>query len=330
VRASWRARQAVRGVLAAHEQHVLLFHTQVTALFSPAIMRRVPAVVSLDATPLNYDSVGRYYGHRPAGDGFLDRQKYRLNRQVFHQAAALVAWSEWARCSLVEDYGVDHARTHVIAPGAAPEFFDLGDQRLCRSAASAALEGRTPDGEDRLVRLLFVGADFERKGGPLLLECMRQGLAERCELHVVTKTDVAPQPNVYVHRGIRPNSAQLYDLFAQADVFVLPSYAECLAIVLMEATAAGLPVVTTGVGALREAVVEGESGMVIPAGDVRALWHALTTLAGDRLLRRRMSVAGLTLARQKFDARRNNRALLDVVCAAARAGLLPHQARSLA
>src|SRR5205807_8727240 len=105
VRASLRARRAIDAALSAQPHDALVFHTQVTSLFSAAIMRRLPSIISLDATPLNYDSVGAAYGHRPAGQGLIDRQKHRMNREAFHAAAGLVAWSYWERQSLVEDYG---------------------------------------------------------------------------------------------------------------------------------------------------------------------------------------------------------------------------------
>src|SRR3954451_10698604 len=125
VRASWRARRALTAALAAVSHDAVVFHTQVTSLFSVPVMQRLPAIISLDATPINYDSVGRHYGHRPASDGLVDRQVYRLNRDAFHAAAALVGWSEGARESLVRDYGVDAARIQVIAPGAAPAYFEI-------------------------------------------------------------------------------------------------------------------------------------------------------------------------------------------------------------
>jgi glycosyltransferase involved in cell wall biosynthesis len=160
--------------------------------------------------------------------------------------------------------------------------------------------------------LLFVGGDFERKGGPLLLEAMRGGLAESCELHIVTRDPLPTQRNVYVHNGLGPNSAELLNLFEMADVFVLPSLGECLAVVLMEATAAGLPVITTDIAALGEAVRVGESGLLIPPGDGPSLRAAIAALASDAALRRRMGRGGLALAREKFDAHRNNEALLDL------------------
>src|SRR5919201_170600 len=103
IRASWRARRALGAALRNAPHEALLFHTQVTSLFSVDLMYRYPTVICLDATPVNYDSVGAAYGHRAAGGGFLDRRKYELNRRAFQAATTLVAWSEWAKHSLVED-----------------------------------------------------------------------------------------------------------------------------------------------------------------------------------------------------------------------------------
>lgn len=309
VQASWRARRALKSALAMHPLDALFFHTQVTALFSVPLMERIPAVISLDATPLNYDSIGEHYGHRAAGGGRLDRQKYALNCRAFQAAAALVTSSRWAQRSLVHDYGVPPRRIQVLPPGPAPEFFALGRRRTADTAAPA----------DRPVRVLFVGGDFARKGGPLLLECFSQALADRCELHLVTGADVLRGPNVYVHRGLRPNSPELCALYAQADVFVLPSLADCFPNALLEAAAAGLPIVTTTVGALGEAVLDGESGRLVPPGDGASLHHALASLVDDPARRARMGQASYALARGRFDSRRNGRALLDLIVRVAEA-----------
>lgn len=307
VRASWRARRALLAELARGPLDAALFHTQVASLFSVDVMGRVPTVVSLDATPVNFDSMSEHYAHRPAGTGLLDRQKYRMNRRALHAAAGLVAWSEWAKRSCVEDYGVPAERVRVIAPGAAPAYFDVGRRRLAQP------EHRTPD---RPVRMLFVGGDFARKGGPRLLEALRRPLGRPWELHVVTQQPVPATDGVIVHHGVGPNSPELLRLFEDADLFVLPSLGECLSIGLMEATAAALPVVTTDVGALAEAVRVGtadESGLIVPPGDVAPLHAALAALAGDAARRDRMGRAAHELALQKFDSRRNAVALLDVL-----------------
>jgi glycosyltransferase involved in cell wall biosynthesis len=305
VRASWRAQRALTRARAEAQLDAIVFHTQVASLFSIGMMRKVPTLISLDATPINYDTLGKYYGHRPAGRGIIDRQKYELNRRAFHAAAGLVAWSEWARRSLVADYGLRHDAVRVLAPGAAAAYFEVG-----RVRAASAADGRRKPGP---VRALFVGGDFERKGGPQLLESMRTLVGSQCELHVVTHVDVRPQANVIVHRGLQPNGPELLGLFAEADLFVLPTHADCLGLVIMEAAAAGLPVITTDVASLSENVDPGNSGLIIPAGDVAALTNALGALVGDAELRQRMSLAAYALAKQKFDAQRNSRVLLDLV-----------------
>jgi glycosyltransferase involved in cell wall biosynthesis len=303
VRASWRARGALKSAIARQGVDALFFHTQVTALFSRRIMRQIPTVISLDATPVNYDSVGEFYEHRPAGNGMVDRRKFEMNRSAFHSAAALVTWSHWTKQSLVDDYGVDQARIKVLSPGAGASYFDIGAARQPKAHTSPR----------KRTRLLFVGGNFARKGGPLLLECMRGGLSERCELDIVTQDPVPAQPHVRVHHGIGPNSPELRALFAFADIFVLPTNADCLALVLMEAAAAGLPVVSTTVGALGEAFISQQTGLDVPRADPAALCQAINALVNDEPRRQRMGRAAHALALKSFDSRQNNSKLIDLI-----------------
>jgi glycosyltransferase involved in cell wall biosynthesis len=302
VRASYRARRQLGRILAERSHHALFFHTQVTSLFSVGLMRRIPTLISLDATPINYDSVAEAYGHRPASGSWLDERKYALNRAAFEAATALVTWSEWAKTSLVTDYCVPPEKVTVLAPGAARTFFTIGAERVRRGAAM------------RPVRLLFVGGDFTRKGGPVLLEALRGMLTrEPVELHVVTQHPVPERPGLVVHRGVRPNSPTLYRLFREADAFVLPSRGECLSVVLMEAGAAGLPIVATDVGALREAARPGENALVVRSGDVGALRAALEAIVDDEALRARLGGRAHEVARELFDAEKNDERIVDLV-----------------
>jgi glycosyltransferase involved in cell wall biosynthesis len=240
-----------------------------------------------------------------------------MNRRAFQAAGTLVPWSEWARRSLIQEYGADPDRIRVLAPGAADAFFALGERR---GAAGAA------DGPAAPVRILFVGGDWTRKGGPVLLSALAGLPADAWRLDVVTREPVPATPGVTVHHGVAPNSPELLALFSEADLFVLPSLGECLAVVLMEATAAGLPVVTTDVGALAEAVRPAESGLIVPPKEVGALREALAALIDDPARRRAMGRAGHVLARERFDARANNQALLDLVVERIRLGVRPGRA----
>jgi len=320
-RAPWLAQHALRTALRSGPQDVLFFNTQLTALLCTDLMRHIPSIVSLDATPINFDTVGRAYGHRPASNGVLDHQKYRLNRRVFQSAALLVPFSEWARRSLIDDYGVDPGRIRVVASGAAPTFFEVGQRRS--SPSSLASSGP--------VQVLFVGGDFARKGGWHLLEALEPLLrVGACELHLVTSAPVPTRPHVHLYPGLGPNSPALVRLYAQADLFALPSLGDCLSVALMEATAAGLPVVTTTVGALGEAMVPDVSGLLVEPGDVAGLRQALGALIGDPARRERMGRASHTLGRAKFDAAQTCQRLFDGICETAASGAVADQRAQLA
>jgi spore coat protein SA len=81
----------------------------------------------------------------------------------------------------------------------------------------------------------------------------------------------------------------------------------------MEATAAALPIITTGVGALPEAVIPGETGIVVPAGGSADLRSALESLAGAPARRQLMGKAGRQVARKKFNSVENNYKVLDFI-----------------
>lgn len=309
VRANWSLRGGLRGraaVLARLREGPLdavLFHTQVTALCAAPIMRRIPAVVSLDATPLNMDTVGAGYDHRPDGDDLLARLKRGWNAAVLRAARAVVGHSEWVRRSVIDDYGVDPARVVVIPPGADLEALRPGPER-------------PEDGGP--LRLLFVGGDFARKGGPDLLAAVRR-LSPRCELDVVTRDpSVVCEAGVRVHRGLTAGDPRLVALFQRADALVLPTRGDCTPFVVLEGMAAGLPVVATRVGAIPEQVVHGETGLLVPPGDVGALAEALGALLASPARRRAMGRAGRARAEALFDAARNYPRLLALLktCAA--------------
>ena len=90
------------------------------------------------------------------------------------------------------------------------------------------------------------------------------------------------------------------DRLRDSDVFVLSSHSEGLPISVLEAMAAGLPVVATRAGGIPELVEDGVSGLLVPPDDVQALAGALTTLIGDRELRAAMGSAGRRRVEDQF------------------------------
>jgi glycosyltransferase involved in cell wall biosynthesis len=298
VRASLRALLDVRRGTRGCACDVLVFNTQKPALFCQADMLRVPTILMTDVTPRQYDRMAAEYEHDAADAPVVRAAKHRLNVLNFRLARAVVGWSHWVARSLVDEYGVPPARVHVIPPGV--------DTNAWRPQEGAAAGGP--------VRLLFVGGNFERKGGALLLDVFRRlGLHRHAELHLVTRDDVGAAvaaPGVTVHRGLRNNSPELHALYRSAGVFVLPTLADCFSIASIEAMACGLPVITTDVGGIGDIVEHGATGFLVPPRDGAALASALAALLADAGRRRAFGAAARERAVQQFDARHSAGRLL--------------------
>jgi glycosyltransferase involved in cell wall biosynthesis len=272
----------------------LFLFTSITSLLSVGWMRQIPTVIATDATPKNFDEIGQGYGHA-VGPGWAEAIKSHLVRRSLLAANAVVPWSEWVRHSVVDDYGIPESRTRTIRPGV-----DLA----ALSPRSARASGET--------RFLFVGADFKRKGGPLLLEAL-QSLRSPWHLDVVTKSPLDATPQISVHRNLTPNTPELYALFTAADVFVFPTTADSFGWVVVEAMAAGLPVIATKTGAIPEAVEDGRTGMLVQVGDSAGLNESLAWMAEHPAERRRMGERGRIVAEQRFDAESNSSRLIEFV-----------------
>jgi glycosyltransferase involved in cell wall biosynthesis len=95
------------------------------------------------------------------------------------------------------------------------------------------------------------------------------------------------------------------DILASADVFVLPTTYESLPMSILEAMAAGLPVVASNVGGVPELVVDGRTGLLVPPRDVPALAEALRALLSDAARRRSMGEAGREQAVRAFGVERS-------------------------
>ena len=317
VRAGLRARRAIADMSRATSVDALFIHTQVPAVLADSWVRRIPTVVSVDATPLQYDTLGAFYAH-DTGSTLIEQLKWRANRRCFSDAAHLVAWSHWAKAGLVQGYGVAPDRVTVIPPGV--------DAAAWRPPARPTREGPA-------VRILFVGGDLERKGGRLLLDAfdhLRRDMPDRAndlELHLVTHSVVEPRPGVTVHRGLTPNSPELKALYHRSAVFCLPTRGDCLPMVLSEAGGAGLPLVSTSVGAIPEIVRDGETGLVVPPDDLGALTAALRRLVDSPQLRTRMGRNAAAVVERDFDAVTNARRLVEVLTAAAHGDLAPVRPR---
>jgi glycosyltransferase involved in cell wall biosynthesis len=146
VRAGLRAYREVARMNGQTRLDALFFHTQVPAILAKRWLRKIPSIVSLDATPLQYDELGAFYKHEK-GPHWLEAWKWRMNRGCFTSARRLVAWSEWTKRGLVRDYDVPAEKITVIPPG-------VNVQEWRRPIP------RAPHTDP--IKVLFVGGDLER------------------------------------------------------------------------------------------------------------------------------------------------------------------------
>jgi len=94
------------------------------------------------------------------------------------------------------------------------------------------------------------------------------------------------------------------DLLASLDVFALPSLFEGLCLAVLEAQAAGVPVVATPVGGVRDTVVDGETGLLVPIGEPQALAAAIVRVLEDASLAKRLTAEARRRVRERYSERR--------------------------
>lgn len=162
------------------------------------------------------------------------------------------------------------------------------------------------------MRLIFVGRLAAVKGLRVLFEAFIQARQTHPDLHLTLVGDgddrahlqrlAAPLGDAVHFTGYLSQDAVAQAL-AKADALVLPSFAEGLPVVLMEALASARPVIATQVAGISELVENGVTGFVVPPGDADTLADRITQLAADPAMRNRMGEAGRTKVRPDFDVR---------------------------
>jgi len=195
---------------------------------------------------------------------------------------------------------------------------------LPNATARPALQHR---GGGKDSHILFLGRLGERKGVPQLGEALarmltipnwRATIAGDGEVEVTRRrvAELGLDDRVSLPGWL--NAERVASLIAEADILVLPSFEENLPISVIEGMASGLAVVATPVGAVEDIVTEGETGLLVPPGDVEALAGAMTRLVTDPDLRRKLGAAGLEVHRARLDIEPYADALAAIWASAAR------------
>ncbi len=251
---------------------------------------------------------GRVHGEhgRDVEDLHGTSRKHRLMRRVYlplvHQVIALgQELTQYAR----HQAGVAPSRLHTIYNG-------VDTERFAPATQARALPGFPFNGPG-----LFVAGTVGRmqtvKAQPLLARAFvlalqaQPGLAARLRLVMVGGGPLQAECEAILRDGgvahlawLPGERADVPDVMRALNCFVLPSLAEGISNTILEAMACGLPVVATAVGANAELVDDGQTGLVVPAGDAEALARALLAMAQDPARAAAMGLAGRQRVEQRF------------------------------
>lgn len=213
-------------------------------------------------------------------------------------ADLILTGSAFARDSFIEE-GVSPSKVLAIPYG----------------VDSGKFQPRGPQTIDEVFRVLFVGSIGQRKGISYLLDGYSRFAKSNTELMLVGNyvgdgRAFRPYHRVYTHVPHAPHS-MMPEIFSAGSVFVFPSLLEGLGIVVLEAMAAGLPVIVTANGP-GHVVRDGVDGYVVPAGDSEAIQNRLEQLYDDLPLRNRMALSARERA-MEFSWDNHSRKVIDAL-----------------
>jgi len=212
-------------------------------------------------TDLNWANIVNYYPGCKSLFDFVYREGERIESAAIRKASAILYPSEWAARTAIEHYGAAPERVFSIPNGANlhPEEAPQRDQ---------ALRHRLSDS----LRLLWVGADWSRKGGDIAYDCMIQlrhrGIDARLTICGCTPPAGMRHSAItfvrFLRKSIPIERQQLSQLYLNSHLFIFPTQAEAFGTVLCEASAHGLPVLAADTGGVGGAIRDGENGYLLP------------------------------------------------------------------
>jgi glycosyltransferase involved in cell wall biosynthesis len=189
-----------------------------------------------------------------------------MEKGAYQNARMVFTMSRNISRSLISEYGCSPQRVKCVYAG---------------SNVSAEVSANIDNSRFSAKNILFVGVEWERKGGPVLLEAFRllRRAHPEARLTIVGCSPQISEPGVHIEG--RVPLAEVARYYRSASVFCLPTLNEPFGLVFLEAASFGLPVVATRIGAIPEIVMDGKSGYLVEPQNAAELATRLGDLLRD-------------------------------------------------
>ncbi len=193
----------------------------------------------------------------------LYRQEWiDLEKKIYQNASLVFVRSSNILDSLVEQYGIHSEKIKCVFSGSNVVVNEIS----------------TTDKDYSNQNILFVGLEWERKGGPELIEAFKIVLKKfpKATLTIVGANPQIQVPNTKIIGKVSPGS--LINYYKEASIFCLPTRLEPFGIAFLEAMQARLPIIGTNIGAVPDFVEDGFNGLLVEPGDINGISNALIKL----------------------------------------------------
>lgn len=256
------------------------------------LIKKYPTILACDSTLTDTFRI-----RRKASPGIISYIIFSLKniitmpllKVMAKRIAFFITFTTWCKKSLINDFKIKEENI-IVAPGG----FDLNLWKTDKKKSTINV----------IPYLLFVGNDFERKGGDFLLSLYTKYIFPKAKLKIVSndpylKGFKAPK-GVELIQGITEFKDVIYH-YQTADLFVFPTRVEQMGHVLVEASIAGLPLIATDIGGVSEVVRNGVNGYLMPYNASEKEWadKILSILFNEKKYNE-FKKAGLDLAKKHF------------------------------
>lgn len=251
----------------------------------------IPICFSSDTS---FSQISKYYETHSKYSWLSNKISDYLERKAIHKSKYLAYTSDWALNHVVSDYGAKRENCYLIKHGANIE--DVPPLSSLKRDYSGT------------INFLFIGVNWKRKGGDIAFEAFKVLLSKGYDVKLTVCGCVPPveHPKMrvipFLNKNVPAEKKEFESLYFNSHIFFMPTRAECMGLVNCEASAYGLPIISTDTGGVSAAVENDYNGILLPIearGDAYA--QAIEELLNNPVQLKKMSIN----ARTKFEKELN-------------------------